>query len=139
MEFYWFIAIFVFLIIEALTLNLVTIWFALGSLFAFISVYFTDNFVIQLIVFIITTTLSLILTRPLVNKYIKKNIEKTNIDKVISKTGIALTDIEPLKNGRVKVDGKNWMASSEDVIKKDEKVQVLKIEGAKIIVKKKEI
>lgn len=138
MEFYWFIAIFVFLIIEALTLNLVTIWFAFGSLCAFISVYFTDNLIIQLIVFIIMTSLSLILTRPLVNKYIKKNIEKTNVDKVMGKIGIALTDIEPLKNGRVKVDGKNWMASSEEKIKKDDKIEVLKIEGAKVIVRKKE-
>lgn len=138
MEFYWFIAIFVFLIIESLTLNLVTIWFAFGSLCAFISVYFTDNLIIQLIVFIIMTSLSLIITRPLVNKYIKKNIEKTNIDKVMDKVGIALTDIEPLKNGRVKVDGKNWMASSEKKIKKDEKIEVLKIEGAKVIVRKKE-
>ena len=77
-------------------------------------------------------------TRPLVNKYIKKNIEKTNIDKVMGKIGIALTDIEPLKNGRVKVDGKDWMASSESKIKKNEKIEVLKIEGAKIIVRKKE-
>lgn len=138
MEFYWFIAIFVFLVIEALSFNLITIWFAFGSLCAFISVYFTDNFLIQLVVFIMMASLSLILTRPLVNKYIKKNIEKTNIDKVIRKIGIALTDIEPLKNGRVKVDGKNWMASSEEIIKKDEKIEVLKIEGAKVIVKKKE-
>lgn len=139
MEFYWFIAIFVFLIIEALTLNLVTIWFAFGSLCAFISVYFTDNLIIQLVVFIIMTSLSLILTRPIVNKYIKKNIEKTNVDKVMGKIGIALTDIEPLKNGRVKVDGKNWMASSEEKIKKDDKIEVLKIDGAKVIVRKKEI
>lgn len=138
MEFYWFIAIFVFLIIEALTLNLVTIWFAFGSLCAFISAYFTDSLIIQLVVFIIMTSLSLIVTRPLVNKYIKKNIEKTNIDKVMGKIGIALTDIEPLKNGRVKVDGKDWMASSEIKIKKNEKIEVLKIEGAKIIVRKKE-
>lgn len=139
MEFYWFIIVFAFLVIESLTLNLVTIWFAFGSLCAFISAYFTDNFIIQLIVFIISTTLSLLLTRPLVNKYIKKNVEKTNIDRVIGSIGIALTDMEPLKNGRVKVDGKNWMASSDDIIKKDEKVEVLKIEGAKIVVKKREI
>ena len=138
MGFYWLIAIFSFLIIEALTLNLVTIWFAFGSLCAFISTYFTDNIIIQLIVFIIASTLSLIITRPIFNKYVKNNIEKTNIDRVTGKTGIALTNIEPLKNGRVKVDGKDWMAASEEKIKKDEKVYVLKIEGAKVIVKKKE-
>lgn len=138
MGFYWLILIFVFLIFEALTMNLITIWFAFGSLCAFISTYFTENLIIELIVFIITTSLSLLLTRPLLNKFINKNIEKTNIDRVTGKVGIALTDIEPLKNGRVKVDGKDWMAKSDEKIKKDEKVEVHKIEGAKIIVKKKE-
>lgn len=138
MGFYWLILIFVFLIFEALSMNLITIWFAFGSLCAFISTYFTNSLIVELIVFIITTTLSLLLTRPLLNKFINKNIEKTNIDRVTGKVGVALTDIEPLKNGRVKVDGKDWMAKSDDKIKKDEKVEVLKIEGAKIIVKKKE-
>jgi membrane protein implicated in regulation of membrane protease activity len=138
MGFYWLLVIFAFLLIEAFTMNLVTIWFAFGALCAFISVYFTDNLVIQLIVFLVFSIISLILTRPILKKYINCNIEKTNIDKVIGQIGIALTDIEPLKNGRVKVDGKNWMATSEDKIKENEKVEVLKIEGAKIIVRKKE-
>ena len=50
----WFVLIFVFLIIEAMSLNLITIWFAFGSLCAFISMYFTENIVIQLIVFTIS-------------------------------------------------------------------------------------
>lgn len=138
MGFYWLILIFAFLIIEALSMNLITIWFAFGSLCALVSTYFTNNIVIELLVFIITTFISLIITRPILNKYIKTNVEKTNVDRIIGKIGIALTDIESLKNGRVKVDGKSWMAISQDIIKKDEKVEVLKIDGAKIIVKKKE-
>ena len=47
----WFILIFAFLIIEALSFNLITIWFAFGSLCAFISTYFTDNLIIQIVVF----------------------------------------------------------------------------------------
>ncbi len=138
MGFYWLLVIFAFLLIEGFSMNLVTIWFAFGALCAFISVYFTDNSVIQLIVFVLASTLSLIITRPLIKKYIKCNIVKTNSDMIIGKTGIALTDISELKSGRVKVDGKNWMAISEDEIKEKEKVEVLKIEGAKIIVRKKE-
>ncbi len=134
----WLIVIFGFLIIEALTMNLITIWFAFGALCAFVSSYFTSNLLIQLIVFMVTTILSLVFTKPIFHKYINKNIEKTNFDMIIGKTGVATTDIIPLKKGRVYVEGKDWMAISDVEIKKDEKVKVLKIEGAKIIVEKKE-
>ncbi len=134
----WFILVFAFLLIEALSFNLITIWFALGSLCAFISSYFTDNVLIQITIFIITTVISLIFTKPLFDKYIKKNIEKTNFDMIIGKTGIVTKEIDPLKKGRVTVDGKSWLASSEDLIEEGSKVKVLKIEGAKIIVEKKE-
>ena len=138
MGFYWLIFIFVFLLIEGFSMNLVTIWFAVGSLSAFISTYFTNNLYIQLIVFVITTFVSLALTRPIIKKYINKNIEKTNYDVIIGKIGTALTDITQLDNGRVKVDGKSWMAKSKEEIKKGEKVKILKIEGVKVIVKRED-
>lgn len=134
----WFILIFVFLIIEALSFNLITIWFALGSLCAFITTYITDNFLIQIIVFTIATTISLIFTKPFLNKFVNKNVEKTNIDMIIGNTGIVTKEIDIDKPGRVKVKGKDWMAISNSHINEGEKVNVLKIEGAKIIVEKKE-
>lgn len=138
MGFYWLIFIFAFLLIEGLSMNLITIWFAVGSLFAFIGTYFTNNLYIQLIIFVITTIISLVLTRPLIKKYINENIVKTNYDVIIGKVGTALTDINPLEKGRVKVDGKEWMATSKEEIKKGEKVKILKIEGVKVIVKRED-
>ena len=70
----WFILIFAFLIIEALSFNLITIWFAFGSLCAFISTYFTDNLIIQIVVFTFFTIISLIFTKPLLDKFINKNV-----------------------------------------------------------------
>lgn len=134
----WLIIIFLFLLIEGITMNLVTIWFAVGALCAFVSSYFTNSIMIQSIVFIVFTTLSLLFTRPVLNKYVKKNIKNTNIDMTIGKVGIVTEDISPLKNGRVNVLGKSWMATSSDEIKKGAKVEVLEIQGAKIIVKEKE-
>ena len=84
----WFILIFAFLIIEALSFNLITIWFAFGSLCAFISTYFTDNLIIQIVVFTFFTIISLIFTKPLLDKFINKNVTKTNIDMIIGKIGI---------------------------------------------------
>ena len=84
----WFILIFAFLIIEALSFNLITIWFSFGSLCAFISTYFTDNLIIQIVVFTFFTIISLIFTKPLLDKFINKNVTKTNIDMIIGKIGI---------------------------------------------------
>ena len=127
----WFVLIFAFLIIEALSFNLITIWFAFGSLCAFISTYFTDNLIIQIVVFTFFTIISLIFTKPLLDKFINKNVTKTNIDIIIGKIGIV--------TGRVKVSGKDWMAISNSHIDEGKKVRVLKIEGAKIIVREEEM
>jgi len=134
----WFALIFVFLIIEAITLNLVTIWFAFGSICAYITSYFTENIIIQLIVFVVVSGLSLLLTKPLLEKHLKKHKEKTNLDRVIGQIGIVVKDIKKHENGRVKVDGKEWMSTSEKEIKKGTEVEILKIEGAKLIVRKKD-
>ena len=134
----WFALIFVFLIIEAITLNLVTIWFAFGSICAYITSYFTENIIIQLIVFVITSSVSLLLTKPLVEKYFKKNKVSTNFDRIIGQIGIVTKTIKKHEGGRVKIDGKDWMAISDKEIKNGSEVEILKIEGAKIIVRKKE-
>ncbi len=133
----WFALVFLFLIVEAMTLNLITIWFAFGSLCAFISTYFTDNIIIQLIVFVVSTAISLLLTKPLLEKYLKVGKEKTNFDRIIGQIGIVTKEIKKHENGRVKVDGKSWMATSDKNIKEGSEVEILKIEGAKIIVKEK--
>ena len=134
----WFALIIVFLIIEAITLNLVTIWFAFGSICAYISSYFTENITIQLVVFFLASTISLVLTKPVVEKYIKKTKNNINLDRIIGQIGVVTTSIRNNESGRVKVDGKDWMAISEDEIEKGSKVEILKIEGVKIIVKRKE-
>ena len=134
----WFALIFVFLIIEAITLNLVTIWFAFGSICAYITTYFTENLLIQLTVFVITSALSLLITKPFLEKYIKKHKESTNFDRIIGQIGIVTRDIKKHENGRVKIDGKDWMAASEKEIKEGTEVEILKIEGAKLIVRKKD-
>lgn len=135
----WFILIFAFLIIEALSFNLITIWFSFGSLCAFISTYFTDNLIIQIVVFTFFTIISLIFTKPLLDKFINKNVMKTNIDMIIGKIGIVTKEINELSPGRVKVSGKDWMAVSNSHIDEGKKVRVLKIEGAKIIVREEEM
>ena len=66
-------------------------------------------------------------------------VTKTNIDMIIGKIGIVTKEINELSPGRVKVSGKDWMAVSNSHIDEGKKVRVLKIEGAKIIVREEEM
>lgn len=132
----WVCIFLVLLFIELITVNLVTIWFAFGALGAIIATFITDNITIQIIIFIIVSIISLIITKPFVNKIRKRKITPTNLDRVIGKEGIVTKDITKNSYGEVKVNGSLWTAASKERIKKDTQVKVLKIDGVKLIVEK---
>ncbi len=138
MAIFWLVLIIVFLVIEAVSFNLVTIWFAVGALGAFITSYFTNDVIIQVIIFSIVTALSLLSTRPIVKKYIGFTPIKTNLDAVVGKIGIITKKIEFNEFGRVKIEGKEWTAKSDVPIEEGTKVEILGIDGVKLVVKEKE-
>ena len=131
----WIFLCIIFIIIEFVTVNLVTIWFAIGSLFGAFTSLFTDNITIQICAFLGVSILTLIFTRPLAKKYLMPKITKTNYDKVIGMIGVVTKDISTLDYGEVKVDGKYWTAVSDTDIKKGSKVEILSIDGVKLVVK----
>ena len=133
----WLIFFIILVIIELITVNLVTIWFALGALItSLVSLYNTDT-VILLAFFVVTSLLLLILTKPVVKKLKVKKVVATNLDQVIGKTGIVSVPIEKDKIGEVKVLGKTWSAYSDKEISKDKKVKILSISGVKLKVEEK--
>lgn len=138
---FWLILIIILIIIESITVGLVSIWFVVGALASFIVSYFTENIFIQVPIFILVSILVLILTRPIAKKYVSKNIIKTNVNKLIGETAIVIEDITKTSMGKVKVDGQIWSAlnSEKGRIKKDDEVEVLSIEGVKLIVRKKDV
>lgn len=135
----WLIVFLVLLFIEIVTVNLVSIWFAIGALVSFIISIFIDNITIELTAFVAVSVLTLLLTKSLVNKIKNKNIEKTNLDRVIGKIGIVTMTITKLEPGEVKVDGKKWSAISNKKINVGSKVEILSIDGVKLLVKETKI
>ena len=136
---FWLAAVIILGIVEALTVGLVTVWFALGALAALISSLFDGPLWLQILLFIVVTAVSLVTTRPLVKKYFGKGSHKpTNADMVIGKQAQVTEDIDNLTGtGAVKCMGKEWSARSEngEAIAKGEIVTAVKIEGVKLIVK----
>lgn len=134
----WLILFVILLVIELFTVNLVSIWFAVGALAAGLVSYFMDNMMIQIAVFIIVSAISLLLTNKFVEKLRNGKIVPTNLDRVIGKIGLVTEEITKLEPGEVKVDGKRWSAISTKKIKVGRKVEILSIDGVKLHVKEVE-
>lgn len=134
----WLIAIIVFLVVEALTVGLTSIWLALGAVAAMIASLFGAAWWLQVIWFFVISIISLILTRPLVQKYINARSTPTNADMVIGMNAIVTEDIDNLSGGgTVSVGGKLWTARSVDgeYIPAGSLVRAIRIEGVKLIVR----
>lgn len=130
----WFIVFLVLLVIELVTINLVSIWFAVGALSSMISACFTENITIQVIIFIIVSIIALLITKPFVEKLRKRKIQPTNLDRVIGSEGVVTKEIDKNSYGEVKVKGSVWTAMSDTKIEKGKEIKVLKIEGVKLLV-----
>ena len=91
---------------------------------------------IQSIVFVVVSVIALLITKPLINKFKKFEVEPTNSDRVIGKVGEVTQKIGKNKYGEVKVYGNTWTASSKQVINVGERVKVLSIDGVKLVVEK---
>ncbi|WP_455683160.1 NfeD family protein [Thomasclavelia sp.] len=126
------------IIIEVITIDLVSIWFAAGSITALIANLLGISQTIQIALFIIITIICAIIVRPLAKKYMRGNIERTNFDRVIGKHGLITKTITADSKGEVKVMSTLWLASSIDntTINEGEYCEILAVEGAHLVVKK---
>ena len=126
------------LILEFVTpSDLVSIWFAAGGLVALIiSVFFPTYWWFQIISFLVVSLVLILSTRKLAKKLQESSDSKTNIDSIIGKIGKVTLSIQPHEVGEVKLEGKLWSAVSEGSIEEGTYVEVLAIDGVKLIVKK---
>lgn len=132
----WLIAFLGLLLVEFLTVGLVSIWFAFGALAALITTFITESVLVQVLVFVIISIIALLVTRPLMKKFKVNGFEPTNTDRVIGKVAEVTKEIKPNVYGEVVIFGTEWMAASEEKIAVGEKAVVEKIEGAKLIVRR---
>ena len=139
----WAIIFVVLVILEFATVQLISIWFALGALVTMICTYFFDIPVLgQLAIFIVVSAVLLITTFPVVRKKIKPNVVGTNTELNLGQTATVIEDINcDLGSGRVTLNGVDWSAVPTDrniVISKGSIVVVKEIQGTRLIVALKE-
>ena len=92
----WIVLAGVFFVIEALTVGFLVFWFGIGAILAMIVSIFTDNLIIQTLVFLVSSTILLFFTRPFVNRFEQNKEVQTNAFSIIGKRGIVTQTIDPI-------------------------------------------
>lgn len=134
---FWLALMIFFIIVEANTVTLVSIWFAAGSLVAAVAAALGAEIWLQAVLFFAVAAILLACLRPLVRKYIKPKVVATNVDAIIGSTGYVTAPIDNIAaQGQVKLGAMEWSARSTngDVIPEKTLVKVDRIEGVKAFV-----
>lgn len=134
----WLVAVFVFLVLELISMGLTTIWFAGGSVVAFVASLFGAPIPVQILLFIVTSVVMLIFTRPVVEKKLNNSRTKTNVEEIIGKEGKVTEAVDNFnQKGVVVINGLEWSArngETDDIIPVGAKVIVKEVQGVKVMV-----
>ena len=138
----WLVLMMVFILTEAATVTLVSIWFAAGSVGALIVSLLHGSVGLQMVVFLAVSSLLLAALRPLVRRYVTPKITKTNVDSIIGSTGLVTVAIDNVAaSGQVKLGAMVWTArsTSGDPIPQGTLIRADRIEGVKVYVSPAEV
>jgi len=133
----WLILAILLGILEAVTVDLVAIWFAVGALVTVLPAMLGAPLWLQLAVFIAVSLVTVVFTRPAAVKLLHVKKISTNADRVIGMMGRVTQNIDNISGeGRVLVNGLSWAARSDDgvPIAEGETVLIKQIDGTKVIV-----
>ena len=131
----WIVLMVVFILAEAATATLVSIWFCAGSLAALlVSFFMPDALAVQIGAFLVVSILTLLALRPLTRRLLGGKNVPTNADASIGKTAQVVVEIRPGHFGRVRLEGLEWTAKSSAVLPVGSWVRVNAIEGVKLVV-----
>lgn len=134
---FWSILLVAAVIAEFGTQQLVSIWFAAGSIVALITAAVGGSEIVQLVVFTAVSLVLLIFTRPILQKFLRFEIRDTNAKADLGKNAVVIQEIDPQKGtGRARLGDVEWRAVSSDscIIRVGSVVKVLDIDGTRLIV-----
>ena len=107
--FFWLATAVFFLVVEASTVSMTSVWFAIGAAAALLTCLFTGSLRAQALVFIVVSALCLWAFRPLAAKLHRK-ATPTNADRNLGREATVLTPVTAEVPGRVRLDGVDWNA-----------------------------
>lgn len=136
----WLAVIVVAVIVEALTEQLVSIWFVPAAVVAMVLDCVNVSPIIQGVVFFVLSVFGIFFLRRIFAKMRADRSTKTNIEAIVGEKCIVTERIDNFAGcGQAKVKGQIWSArgfEDDDVFEVGEVLHVVAIEGVKIICKK---
>lgn len=139
---FWLVLLIIFVAVEAGTVSMVSLWFAVGALAAMIAALLNAQLWLQVTVFLVVSALLLLALRPVVKKFFTPKLTRTNVDAVIGSMGIVTARIDNIAAcGTVKLGAMEWSARSTDgsCIEVGTKIRVDRVEGVKLFVTAQEV
>lgn len=138
---FWLILGVILVVAEILTPTFFFFWFAIGA-FVSAGVSLLSGTLVQIITFMVVSGALVLLTRPLAKRIASSEPRKIHIDEIIGKEAIVVETIDNKQGkGLVKVNGEIWRAYSESdeiTVEEGQKVVILRVEGAHVVVRKHE-
>ena len=134
--FFWLAAAVFFLVVEASTVSMTSVWFAIGAAAALLTCLFTGSFRAQALVFIVVSILCLLAFRPLAAK-LRQKITPTNGDRNLGREATVLTPVTAEVPGRVRLDGVDWNArcvTPGDRLEPGERCRITEIHSTLLLV-----
>ena len=136
---FWVIVAAITLIVEIVSLGLTSIWFTGGAIVSAVIGYMGGPLWLQIVAFIVVSTILLVAMRPLAKKHLAIGNEKTNTDSMIGRTEKILVEVDNnAGTGMLKIGDVEWRAVSDDgsVIPEGTLVKIERIEGTKLFVRR---
>ena len=133
----WLVLMIIFLVAEAATVTITSLWFAAGALVALIAGALGAKFWLQGVLFVAVSAGMLMALRPVIKKHFTPKLVRTNVDAIIGTQGYITADVDNIAaTGTVKLGAMEWTARSADgkPIPKGTLVKVDRIEGVKAFV-----
>ena len=133
---FWTVMLLAFIAVEAITVSLVSAWFAAGALAAVICALLGGEIWLQSVLFFLVSGMMLLL-RPIAKKHFTPKLTKTNVDAVIGATGKVIARIDnDSATGKVRLGGMEWSArsTSGEILDEGTMIRVDKVEGVKVYV-----
>lgn len=137
----WVVVAIVFAVYEMFTFTFLTIWFAVGAGVAALLAYFDFHPGYQWAAFAVVTVILVAFTRRVAHKITDKfSTAGIGSDRLIGMEGVVTEDIDPAAHkGRIRMPREEyeWYALSESgqKINSGTTVEVVKVEGTRVIVK----
>ena len=141
MTVFWLAVLVILVVIELFTMGLTTIWFAGGALVAALISIPGLPVSLQIFAFLAVSAVLLYFTRPVAVKYFNRDRVRTNIESMVGRQAIVISEINNLEGvGQVNTGGMEWSARSSYnnvVLPVGAVVTILGVDGVKLIVEER--